>query len=254
MLDASAAGKSAAVLGSFEGKDGAAIVAVEKKPFDPEQLPGVRSRPRKCLRTCVCVPTCVRTCTRLCLYVRVSLAEGSWHAAPQATPMHGCAWVCVDRGCDHMRICVGMPICIWCVRAAVCATLCAHGACATPKEVLGHKATLSVEFQNAEYGVYSMLVPPEANVVKVVFLALPPTLAPARAHTTALAPSLPRSLALSFPCSLRHPCTSTRPLGVPPARPPSLPSAMGNHELESSNINGCSIGINPESELCAIIF
>ena len=85
MLDASAAGKSAAVLGSFEGKDGAAIVAVEKKPFDPEQLPGVRSRPRKCLRTCVCVPTCVRTCTRLCLYVRVSCSAAG----------HTHAWVCV---------------------------------------------------------------------------------------------------------------------------------------------------------------
>ena len=41
-----AAGKSAVVLGSFEGKEGSAIIAVEKKPFDPQLLPGVRLNPK----------------------------------------------------------------------------------------------------------------------------------------------------------------------------------------------------------------
>ena len=36
------------------------------------------------------------------------------------------------------------------------------------KEVLGPQAILAVDFQNAEYGVYSMLMPSEANAVKVV--------------------------------------------------------------------------------------
>lgn len=46
VLDASAAGKSAAVLGSFEGKEGSAIIAVEKKSFDPQLLPGVCLNPK----------------------------------------------------------------------------------------------------------------------------------------------------------------------------------------------------------------
>ena len=38
VLHASAAGKTAAVQGTFEGQEGMAIVALEKKPFDPDTL------------------------------------------------------------------------------------------------------------------------------------------------------------------------------------------------------------------------